>query len=90
MWPSSTKWTSSWIRSSRSSTGRFGARAPLDFTAATNPTGLRWRVPYLLLDAVIGAALGRSLLPSVVVDSDDDSDEEGEDEDQALRMMTIV
>ena len=26
-----------------------GARAPLDFTAATNPTGLRWRVPYLLL-----------------------------------------
>ena len=28
--------------------------------------------------------LGRTLLPSVVVDSDDDSDEEGEDEDQAL------
>ena len=44
------------------------------------PTG---KVGYLLLDAVIGAAL-EDITTIMVVDSDDDSDEEGEDEDQAL------
>ena len=61
-----------------------GARAPLDFTAATNPPGLRWRVPYLLLDAVIGAALGRTLVPQISIAESDDSDEEGEGEDATL------
>ena len=33
-----------------------GAPAPLDFTEGDDPPGLRWRVPFLLLDAVVAAA----------------------------------
>jgi len=33
-----------------------GERAALDFTIQTSPPGLRWRVPYLLLDVILRAA----------------------------------
>ena len=33
-----------------------GSRAALDFTIQTSPPGLRWRIPYLLLDVILCAA----------------------------------
>lgn len=42
-----------------------GGRAPLDFTVQTAPLGLRWRVPYLLIDAVLSAGSASDELDDV-------------------------